>query len=553
MTLATSPRPFRHRRARLLSLLGAVLAVGISLGAQQSQPATATRANSYDDAWESFWIAHARQLLSGAAKTDGFVLQIGDSITHSRAYGSWASTPTGATAGDLAALQWARAGTWGAGQQDVDNRNGWYLAGADTTAWRGMTALSGGSLTELLFGCCNGDGPAMPANATPAEARAIVADPTYTSNLHIDTLLAAFHDAQFAVLMLGTNDPANPQNLPYLTSIVDKLEALRIVPILSTIPPRSGAEPDVVQLNAGIVQLAQSRALPLIDFYQEVLLRRPGTTWFGTLISSDGVHPTGDNGGFTVISNPYLPGGNPATQLTGDALLNVGYLLRNWLTVQKLAEVKRQVVDVNQAPTATITAPAPGQSYAAPATLTIAVEAGDPDGSVSRVDFYGNGTLIGSDASSPYEFVWTGVTAGSYAITARAVDDLGAAGDSSAVTITVAQPAMHVGDLDAAGTRVAKQAWRATVSVTVHAGGEALLPQAVVTGTWSRAASGSASCTTNAAGLCSVSTGNLNTKKGVATFTVTSVSRPGYGYRALDNHDVDGGSDGRSVTAAPPQ
>ena len=31
--------------------------------------------------------------------------------------------------------------------------------------------------------------------------------------------------------------------------------------------------------------------------------------------------------------------------LTGDALSNVGYLLRSWLTVQKLKEVKAFVVD----------------------------------------------------------------------------------------------------------------------------------------------------------------------------------------------------------------
>jgi hypothetical protein len=375
----------RHGYIRVLVLVGVVISAATRLTAQQPAPPTAARANSYDNGWESLWIAHARQLLAGAVKTDGFVLQIGDSITHSRAYGSWPAAPTGATAPDLAAIQWARAGTWGSAEGDVDNRNGWYLAGADTTGWRGMTALSGVSIPELFLGCCNGDGPAMPASTTPVDARAIVADPTYTGNLEIDTLIAAFGDAQFALVMLGTNDPGNPQNLTYLTSILDKLEAHRIVPILSTIPPLSGAESQIVQFNSAVVQLAQSRALPLIDFYQEVLLRRPGTTWFGTLISADGVHPTGDNGGYTVNSNPYLPGGDPATQTTGDALLNVGYLLRGWLTVQKLAEVKRLVLDEDEAPTVAITMPAPGQSYAAPATVTIDTSAGDPDGSVLRV------------------------------------------------------------------------------------------------------------------------------------------------------------------------
>src|SRR5688572_839987 len=345
-------------------MLGTVITIATSVTAQQTPPHTAARANSYDNTWEGLWIAHARHILSGAVKTDGFVLQIGDSITHSAAYGAWARFPTGAAASDLATLQWARTATWGSGEGDVNNRNGWYLAGADTTAWRGMTALSGVSLPEFLLGCCNGDGAGMPPSSVPADARSIIVDPTYVSNLHIDTLITAFSDAQFAVVMLGTNEPGNSQNLANLASIIDRLEANHIVPILSTIPPRAGAEsPATIEFNSAIVQLAQTRVLPLIDFNQEVLLRRSGTSWAGTLISTDGVHPTGDNAGYTVTSNPYLPGGDPATQTTGDALLNVGYLLRTWLTVQKLTEVRERVLESNEAPSATMTSPTSGATY----------------------------------------------------------------------------------------------------------------------------------------------------------------------------------------------
>ena len=108
-------------------VLGTVITTATSVTAQQTPPHTAARANSYDNAWEDLWIAHARQILSGAVKTSGLVLQIGDSITHSRAYGAWARFPTGAAASDLAILQWARAATWGSGEGDVNNRNGWYL------------------------------------------------------------------------------------------------------------------------------------------------------------------------------------------------------------------------------------------------------------------------------------------------------------------------------------------------------------------------------------------------------------------------------------------
>ena len=300
-----------------------------------------------------------------------------------------------------------------------NNRNGWYLAGADTTAWRGMTALSGVSFPELFFGCCNGDGPAMPASSSPAEARSIVADPDLRQQPADRYTDRGVQRRAVCGRHAGHQRTGEPQNLAYLTSIIDKLEAHHIVPILSTIPPRAGAESDsTIQFNSAIVQLAQSRALPLIDFYQEVLLRRPGTTWFGTLISTDGVHPTGDNGGYTVNSNPYLPGGDPATQTTGDALLNVGYLLRTWLTVQKLAEVKQNGPRrATRHPPSRSPRRQPEPTYSAPATVSLAANASDPDGSISRVDFYSNGVLVGSDTSSPYEFVWTNVSAGSYAIT----------------------------------------------------------------------------------------------------------------------------------------
>ena len=541
------------RSGRAFALL-VVLAAVVSVSAQQAPPPTADRANSYDNAWESLWIAHARQVLGAAVKTDGFVLQIGDSITHSRAYGLWAASPTGATALDLATIHWAHAQTWSPNEQDVTNRNGWYLAGADTTGWRGMTALSGVSIPELFFGCCNGGGSGMPASSSTAEAQSIVANPIYVSDLQIDTVIAAFSDAQFAIVMLGTNEPANAQNLAYFTAILDKLEDHHIVPILSTIPPRAGAESNsTIAFNSAIVQLAQSRALPLIDFYQEVLLRRPGTTWFGTLISTDGVHPTGANADYTADSNPYLPGGDPATQTTGDALLHVGYLLRTWLTVQKLAEVKQKVLTANEAPGVALTAPTTGVVYSAPATVSLAATASDPDGDVSRVEFYSNGVLIGSDTSAPYEFVWNNVSAGSYAISARAVDNQSATTNSNVANITVNQPTIHVGDLDGSGTVVAKQSWRGAVAITVHSAAEALVPGAVVTGTWSRGASGNGSCTTSAAGSCSVTTGNINIKKSAtATFSITSVSRSNFTYQASSNHDVDGGTGGSAITVQAP-
>ena len=117
-----------------------------------------------------------------------------------------------------------------------------------------------------MSGCCNG-GPVMLATTDPTTAKQLVADATISANVEIDTLTSAFGDAQFAVVMLGTNDPTNPNNLSDLTAIVDRLEAQRVVPVLTTIPPRNDGVSNsfTVQFNAAVTA-GRNAGLPLIDF-----------------------------------------------------------------------------------------------------------------------------------------------------------------------------------------------------------------------------------------------------------------------------------------------
>jgi hypothetical protein len=95
------------------------------------------------------------------------------------------------------------------------------------------------------------------------------------------------------------------------------------------------------------------------------------------------------------------------------------------------------IAGANQRPTVSLTSPAAGASFLAPATITLAATASDPDGTVAWVDFYAGSTLVGSDPSSPYSFNWTNVPAGSYALTAVARDNGGGSSTSSPVSITV--------------------------------------------------------------------------------------------------------------------
>ncbi|WP_315823796.1 Ig-like domain-containing protein [Paraflavitalea speifideaquila] len=91
----------------------------------------------------------------------------------------------------------------------------------------------------------------------------------------------------------------------------------------------------------------------------------------------------------------------------------------------------------NTLPTVSVTAPANNASFTAPASITIQATAADADGAVTQVAFYNGSTLLGTDASSPYSYSWTNVTAGAYTLTARATDNAGAVTTSAAVNITV--------------------------------------------------------------------------------------------------------------------
>jgi hypothetical protein len=90
----------------------------------------------------------------------------------------------------------------------------------------------------------------------------------------------------------------------------------------------------------------------------------------------------------------------------------------------------------NQPPTVTITSPADGAQFTAPADITVTAEASDPDGSVDRVEFFRNGALAGTDTTAPYSLTHTDLPEGGYLLLARAFDDQGLSADDT-VSVTV--------------------------------------------------------------------------------------------------------------------
>ena len=93
----------------------------------------------------------------------------------------------------------------------------------------------------------------------------------------------------------------------------------------------------------------------------------------------------------------------------------------------------------NTPPTVSLTSPANGASFLGGAQVTLSANASDSDGTVARVDFYVDGSLLGSDTSSTYTQTWV-AEPGSHVLRAIAIDDDATSSTPSDVTITVPIP-----------------------------------------------------------------------------------------------------------------
>lgn len=73
----------------------------------------------------------------------------------------------------------------------------------------------------------------------------------------------------------------------------------------------------------------------------------------------------------------------------------------------------------------------------APAIINLTATAADSDGTVVKVEFYRGTTLLATITQAPYAFTWSNVPAGSYNLTAKATDNLGASTISTSVAVSV--------------------------------------------------------------------------------------------------------------------
>jgi hypothetical protein len=165
---------------------------------------------------------------------------------------------------------------------------------------------------------------------------------------NVDTWLKNL-DPEVALIMFGTNDLKQVELDEYkekTRQVVRRCLQNGTVVILNTIPPRSGMLKESRQYAEAASAIAREEKLPLVDYFGEVLRRRPDD-WDGTLpkfasdssdgyevptlISRDGVHPSNPRAGFGDFSET--------------ALNTNGYTLRSYLVLQAYARVIDRILD----------------------------------------------------------------------------------------------------------------------------------------------------------------------------------------------------------------
>lgn len=95
---------------------------------------------------------------------------------------------------------------------------------------------------------------------------------------------------------------------------------------------------------------------------------------------------------------------------------------------------------VNQPPTVRFTHPLADGTLLTGQDLRLIAEATDSDGNVVTVEFIADGTVIQTERILPWDWTWTGLTAGTHTLVARATDNQGAQTSTAPITITVRDP-----------------------------------------------------------------------------------------------------------------
>ena len=95
---------------------------------------------------------------------------------------------------------------------------------------------------------------------------------------------------------------------------------------------------------------------------------------------------------------------------------------------------------VNRPPTISITSPVSNSSYEYPVDLPITVNASDPDGSISKVEYFAGIEKIGENSINPFSYKWLNAPYGFCSLSAVATDNGGISVASAPIDFEIKRP-----------------------------------------------------------------------------------------------------------------
>jgi len=242
---------------------------------------------------------------------EGVVIHVGASDTIANPYTTWARQGKGQTADDKAVLKWMHTDA-------NDKTDGWWLCRKEVVSHRAYTAESGLESAWLFEKGGEQAKGRWPGPPLPPLAK-----------------MLDDYKPRLVVLEVGIYEAEAERPLAdYRKNMGQALDLILergAIPIPTTAPPIQAHLKSSKAYNETLRALAKERGLPLIDMEQEILQRRPDD-WYGTLMTR--MHLTAARAGVSPSSEP-----------TAENLRESGFLLRGWVTVRKIAEVKRRVLD----------------------------------------------------------------------------------------------------------------------------------------------------------------------------------------------------------------